>query len=96
MTTYRTRPGVVLTEVCGEYLLVAAKKLLDECPYVTQINESSALLWRRLTSGASIGELEAAVAEEYEIDDPAQTRAAIGEFLRQMQERNYLLEEDQP
>ncbi len=96
MTIYQTRPGVVLTEVCGEYLLVAAKKLLDTCPYVTQINESSAVLWRRLESGATLPELEQAVLDEYEIDDPAQMRASILEFLRQMQEGNYLLEETQP
>ena len=35
-------------------------------------------------------------ADEYEIDDPAQMRASILEFLRQMQEGNYLLEETQP
>lgn len=88
--TYKTRMGVVLTEIAGEYVLVAAKALLDECPYVTQLNESSAFLWRQMEQGASLDELEAAVAEEYEIEDPAMARAAIEAFVKQMEELKYI------
>lgn len=89
--TYKTRMGVVLTEIAGEYVLVAAKALLDECPYVTQLNESSAFLWRQMEQGASLEELEAAVAEEYEIEDPAMARAAIEAFVKQMEELKYII-----
>ena len=91
---YKTRPGVVLTEIAGEYVLVAAKTLLDVCPYVTQINETSAFLWRRLEQGAGMQELEAAVAEEYEVEDLGAVREAIEGFIRQMNEMNYLLLEE--
>ena len=40
----KTRPGVVLAPICGEYLLVSARALSDVCPYATQINETSAFL----------------------------------------------------
>lgn len=89
--TYKTRMGVVLTEIAGEYVLVAAKALLDECPYVTQLNESSAFLWRQMEQGASLETLEAAVAEEYEIEDPAMARAAIEAFVKQMEELKYII-----
>lgn len=91
MTSYKTRPGVVLTEIAGEYVLVAARSLLDRCPYVTQINESSAFLWRLLEQGANTAELEAAVAEEYEIENGDETRAEIQAFVQQMIEMNYLI-----
>ena len=94
MTSYKTRPGVVLTEIAGEYVLVAAKALLDICPYVTQINESSAFLWKRMESGASLAELESTVAEEYELEDPAAVREAIRGFVQQMADMHYLIVEN--
>ncbi len=94
MKVFKTRPGVVLTEIAGEYVLVSAKALQGICPYVTQINESSAFLWRRLEHGAGLAQLEAAVAEEYEVEDPASLREAIESFLQQMQGANYLLSEE--
>ena len=94
MDKFITRPGVVLTEICGEYVLVAAKELLDTCPYVTQLNDSSAFLWEKLTAGADADGLFEAVQAEFDIDDPAVIRQAIEDFIRQMNEMNYLLPAD--
>ena len=94
MTVYKTRPGLVLTEIAGEYVLVAAKALHKICPYVTQLNETSAFLWRKLEQGAALEELERAIEEEYEIDDSAAAHAAIESFVRQMKEKNYLLTDE--
>ena len=95
MIRYKTRPGVVLTSVCGQPLLVAAKKLQDRCPYVTELNETSAFLWERLRCGADLNGLMAALGEEYELDDPNTAKVAVEAFLRQMLELNYLLPEEQ-
>lgn len=92
---YKTRPGVVLTSICGEYFLVAAESARVFCPYVMEINETSAFLWRHLMSGADLPQLEAAVAEEYEIDEPDLACSAIRGFIDQLTELNYLLEEEQ-
>lgn len=94
MKRYKAREGVVLTTVCGESLLVSARALRDICPFVTVLNDSSAFLWSRLRVGASLMELENAVREEYEIDDPLTVRKVIEDFIRQMLELNYLLEEE--
>ena len=91
---YRTRKGVILTEVCDQYLLVSAEMIREYCPYVTQLNETSAFLWRQLEQGASMEQLQAAVAAEYEVDDPGTVREAIQAFLQQMCEMNYLLAEE--
>ena len=45
---YQIRPGVVLTEACGEYLLLATLDASKYCPYVYQINETAAFFWRLL------------------------------------------------
>ena len=93
MTMYRTRPGIVLTEIAGEYLLVAAMALKELCPQITQINESSAFLWRQMEAGATMDQLTDAVGKEYEIKDREAAYASIRAFVQQMQDMNYLLTE---
>lgn len=95
MMRYKTRPGVLLTAICGEHVLVAAASLWDLCPYVTQINDTSAFLWRHLNVGADLDSLMAALDEEYALDDPDAARQAVEAFLRQMLELNYLLPVEQ-
>lgn len=94
MERYKTRPGVVLTEICGEYVLVSAKMNLGVCPYVTTVNETSAFLWNRLIEGADFASLMQAVREEYEIDDVTAAEDAVRAFLAQMIELNYIIPED--
>ena len=91
--TYRTRPGVVLTSICGEYMLVAAKEAREFCPYHSQITESSAFLWRLLCRGSDRDTLLREVEAEYELEDPAAARQAIDSFIAQMIELGYLLPE---
>lgn len=93
MERYVTRPGVVLTSICDEYMLLAAKGAREHCPYMTQLNESSAFLWRRLEQGSDLDALEQAVSEEYELADPTEAREAIRGFLDQMLQLGYLLRE---
>lgn len=90
---YRTRPGAVLAKICGEYLLVAAQSLRDSLPYVTQLNESSAFLWKKLEDGADEQMLEQSVLEEYEVEDEREARAAIHDFVEQMRSAGYLIED---
>lgn len=91
MERYKTRPGVVLTSICGEHILVAAKAAREYCPYVTNINETSAFLWKILQNGADINELMKAVLDEYEVNDISSAEAAVRGFVRQMLELNYLI-----
>lgn len=93
MLRYHTLPGVVLTCVCGEYMLVSAKSVRDKVPYMVQLNESSAFLWKRLSEGADEPELEKAVMDEFEIEDIVQARSAIKGFLEQMLQNGLLLKE---
>lgn len=93
MSRYHTRSGVVLTSICGEYVLVAAKAVRDKVPPYAQLNESSAFLWRLLEDGADPAQLEAALLEEYEIEDPALAASAVETFIGQMLQNGFLLEE---
>lgn len=95
MVKYKTRPGVVLTEICGSYIIISAKANLKLCPYMTEVNNTSAFLWNKLRNGADEQQLLEAACEEFEVPDPKAAAAAIGEFIKQMLEMNYLLTEEQ-
>ena len=95
MEQYKTRPGVVLTQICGEYLLVAAKAARSECPYYSFLNESSAFVWRLLEQGADLAALESAVSEEYEMGDPAEVRQILLRLLEELEKNHYLLRTEQ-
>ncbi|MBR4132047.1 MAG: PqqD family protein [Oscillospiraceae bacterium] len=93
MKRYRTRPGVVLTTIAGQNVLVAAKTVRDQCPYTAQINETAAFCWQVLEQGADLDELVRRLSEEYEGADPEQMRADMEQLLAQLCESNYLIEE---
>ena len=95
MERYKARSGLVLVTVCGESLLVATKALWNLCPFMTSLNESSAFLWTRLQEGATEEELLAAVAEEYEVEDPAALRKGIRDFLKKMQDIQVLQSQEE-
>ena len=95
MRRYKARSGVVQTEICGEYLLVAAKAAREFCPFVTVLNESAVFVWKQLASGATLPELEAAVTAEFEMEDPEETRRLLLGMLEQLEQNGYLLPEEQ-
>lgn len=91
---YSLRPGIVLAEICGEYLLVATGEARSACPYVTQINPAAAEHWK--------------LCERYHCDMQAVAQALARRpgadkrrilpnlfvFVKKMQASGYLLEED--
>ena len=93
MISYHTRSGVLLTHICGEYLLVADRDARQTCPYVRHINETAALLWKMLERSASADELISELCSEYQIDEP-QAEAAVKGYLEQLKQHGYLLTEE--
>ena len=93
MKRYQTCPGVVLTTVGGQNVLVAAKEAREKCPYITQINETAAFCWRILERGATLQSLCDAICAEYEIEDADTLASDLTELIEQLTQANYLFEE---
>ena len=90
---YPIRPGVVLAEVCGEYLLLATLDAARHCPYVYQVNETAACFWRLRERQRPEEDVAAAVASEY--GAPAEVvRRDLGQFLKDLRQKGYLLPEE--
>ena len=91
--TYRQREGVFLIGVCGEYLLAADQKGRRHCPYLTAINETSAVLWKHLAQPRTEESCIERLREEYEDADAEMLRDNVHEFIRRMTENGYLTAE---
>ena len=92
MKRYKTRPGVVLTTIAGQSILVAADSIRSLCPHFAHINETATFCWRLLEQGSDLDDLAQKIATEYEIEDPEEVRADLEQLLDQLLESNYLIE----
>lgn len=90
MNQYRVRPGVVLIELKGNWLLVATKEAREYCRYVCPVNSSAAFLWEMIKKGCSYEEILAGFEEKYEIDDTASLEKDIQSCIGQLEEKGYL------
>ncbi len=95
MNNYKIRPGVVLTEICGEYILVSMSKAKEDRPYVMQVNESSAFIWKHMSEWINLKKLVKLISNEYEIEDTEEVTTTVDNFLTQMTELGYLLKEEE-
>ncbi len=43
--TYRTRPGIVKTEICGVHLLVPTREAAELCPNILRLKLTHAIVW---------------------------------------------------
>ena len=92
MKRYKTRPGVVMTTIGGQYILVAAKTAREHCPFKMLINETAAFCWRLLEEGADMDTLAAALAKEYAIEDKSGLQADVQELVEQLEGYGYLID----
>lgn len=87
---YKIRDGIILTSVCGQHLLVAASAAREFCPYVTQINETSAFIWRQLEQDRDIPEIREAVLKEWEVEDSSSLDDMINSLCSELENMGYL------
>ena len=94
MKKYKAREGIVLAEVCDQFILAASKEAREFCPYTILINETSAYIWKKLDNKGeylSEDQLLKEVAQEYQIEDEAYVRETISNFLEDMIKRGYII-----
>ncbi len=88
---YIARKGILPTTVGETNILVSAKALHGQVPYVTEINDTTAFCWELLMKGASEDELTCALMQEFEGADESLIRADICALLHQLEEQGYIL-----
>lgn len=87
---YRIQEGLVMETICGTSLLISTLEARKYCPYVMQLNEAAAYIWKMLFNGEMINEMAAQIAMDFEISVD-EAYEALNSFLRELVEKNYLI-----
>ena len=90
----RIRPGLVLTHVCDQSILVSAFEARDYCPYVTILNETGKYIWKKLSEGSDTEKIIQQVNEEYEIPNGTDTKELIYSYIYELKNEGYLTIEE--
>lgn len=88
---YILRPGVIVTSICGEYLLVSSSACSEYCPRISQINEIAADICSELQKGHSIENINEYIEESYEIDEKTNINEMVKRFIEELYQRGYLI-----
>ena len=89
---YTRREGILLAEICGEYLLLADAGAREKVPFMSSVNEPSAIIWEYIATPKSISECAAKLAAEYPDVDPGRLAADASAFLSEMVRNDYVRE----
>lgn len=84
----KLKKGFVLEEVAGECVVAPADADLNFNGMIT-LNSTGKLLWNCLEEGATVEEMVALLAREYDVDEATVT-ADVNEFVDKLKERGFI------
>jgi hypothetical protein len=85
------KPGVYLEKICGCDVLVASKEVRGQCPYVSVINGTSAILWDYLSEERNVTVCVMRLVCEYPFTDQKEIDASVRRFIGMMEKAGYLI-----
>lgn len=93
MSKYLIRPGVVLSSVCGEHLLIATREARGKCPYAKQINNTGAYFWTLLEQGDDVENMVLSASDRFQAE-PERIRPGLIRFIESLTSAGYLIPEE--
>jgi len=83
-TRYARDPSIIYREIAGEVLLVPIRSKAADLDSIYTLNEVGAFIWALLDGRRTVGEIQSAVAAEYDTS-AEQAAADVAEFLSQLE-----------
>ena len=90
MITMKIKPGYLLREVAGNYIIVAIGEEAVDFNGLITVNETGAFLWKKLESGVDTDELLTALRAEYDVPEEIAI-ADINGFIEKLQKADLLV-----
>ena len=87
----KIRTGLMMRNVAGSYVVVAAGKEAIDFNGMITLNETGAFLWNKLVEGCTEEELVSSLLEEYDVSFE-QAKVSVENFVKEVKENN-LVEE---
>lgn len=85
----KIKSGFMLREIAGSWIVVPLGQRVVEFGGLMTLNESGALIWKKLESGAEIDELVQMMLTEYNIDE-ATARADVQEIVNTIKDKDLI------
>lgn len=82
----RLKPGFILHELGGEYVVVPVGEASRDFNGMVRLNETGAFLWKALQDGADEAALAEKVIERYDGVTAETARSDVKEFLESIRE----------
>lgn len=89
---YRKQAGIIMETICGQSLLIATAEARKYCPYLTQLDESSAFIWRMIEDGCTTEEMIPRIIDEYGISEK-EAEGGLTAFLDGMEKNKFIIRE---
>ena len=93
--TIRIRPGIIMTHVCDQSLLVAAYEARSYCPYVTILNETGEVIWKCLTEKKNKSKIVHELRNLFDIPSDIDVEKLVDDYIDQLHENGYVLYEEE-
>ncbi len=85
----RIKDGFMLRDVCGDNIVVPVGESSVDFKSVIRLNETGALLWKKLEKGADEQQLADAITAEYNVSQEVALRD-IAKFVERLKEADIL------
>lgn len=85
----KIKSGFMLREIAGSWVVVPLGQMVVEFNSLMTLNESGAMIWKRLETGAEMDELVEMILREYDVDEHT-ARSDIQEIIDAMNENGLL------
>ncbi len=89
----KTRPGIVLTHICGQYILVAAIEAQKYCVYTTALNETGAVIWKCLSDNKTVLDTAEILKNHFDIPKDVDINSVISSYINELHSHGYLIYE---
>lgn len=89
---YTVRDGIVLKNICDEWLLIAIGNASEHCTYVRHINDTLAWYWQRIAQGIDAEDIIKEAVLYFDAPENL-IRKDLEELLHQLCKMDYLLTE---
>lgn len=87
---YKIRDGIILKNICGEWLLIAVGEAAEHCLYVRHINETMAWYWQLIEKGLDTEQIVNTALEKYDV--PEETiHNDVFALMNQLKDYGYLI-----
>jgi hypothetical protein len=83
-TRYERNPEFIYRRIVDELVLVPVRQEVADMDCIYTLNPVGAFIWEKLEGRATLGELQAAVVAQYEVD-PEAAGVDLREFVQELE-----------